>query len=250
MSGARSPELAVTGTFAADPRTQISQGRGGIETQMGPRTGEHNRTLGGAEHARRAALQRAHRVGTGAARRRAHRAAARRPAGAAAGLEDELKAIVASATGREVLTLLSATPRDRDLSAEVLLLSGEAPTTQQPPRSSAVDQVQAHARDSRSEAQAVRAEPRQARVKHKALRKYIHATRWRRRSLAESRARALVPDIAPDGSAESSPRPSDHQQPARGGPGMNHDDRPRSPSINRSPRSPRRCLLSASNKAW
>jgi len=60
--------------------------------------------------------------------------------------------------------MLSATRLDPDLSAEIFLLS-EAPTTER------VDEVQAWARGSWSEAHAVRAEARQARVKHQTLHK-------------------------------------------------------------------------------
>ena len=85
-------------------------------------------------------------------------------------LEDELKAIVANATAREVLTMLSATRLDPDLSAEIFLL-GQARTSEHPRMVQRVDQAKAFAGASRSDARAVRAEAQQARVKREELHK-------------------------------------------------------------------------------
>ena len=132
MDGARSPELAATGSFPADPLAQIcgelaaafrrKWGRGPAKTSAhwaGPNMlvvllydghTEQEKTLRAAGEiqqllAGRHALQQI--------------------------LEDELTAIVEIASGREVLTMLSATRLDPDLSAEIFLLS-QAPTTRRP----------------------------------------------------------------------------------------------------------------------
>jgi len=171
MDSARSPGLASTGKFAADPLAQIcgemagafrrKWGRGPANTTAhwaGPNVlvvllhnghTDHEKTIRAAGHIQqlldgRQLLQQI--------------------------LEDELKAIVESATQREVLTILSATRLDPDLSAEIFLLK-PAPITQHPPTVQRVDQAQTWARGSRSDAQAIRAEARQARVKRDTLRK-------------------------------------------------------------------------------
>jgi len=167
MDGARfygEPELAAAATIPAEPLMEIcgqvagafrrNWGRGPAETTAhwaGPNTlvvllhnghNEQEKTIRAAGHIKqlldgRQLLQQI--------------------------IEDELKAIVENATRREVLTVLSATRLDPDLSAEVFLL-GQGPATHHVPLVERVDRAKASVLGSRSDAQAARAEARQIRI--------------------------------------------------------------------------------------
>jgi len=172
VHGARSRELADTGTFLADPLAQIcgevagafrrKWGRGPSNTTahwaganvlvvlLHDGLTDHEKTIRAAGHTRllldgRQLLQQI--------------------------LEDELKAIVESATQREVLTMLSATRLDPDLSAEVFLL-GQPRPPYRPSTTSNGDQRRSKACDVVAEAHALLGEARQARANHDTLRNH------------------------------------------------------------------------------
>lgn len=83
-------------------------------------------------------------------------------------LEEDLKALVRRATGREVITVLSANRLEPDISAEVFLLRSES--VRGPELPSASRHARARARETQEQARAVRAEAAQARRKLQTLR--------------------------------------------------------------------------------
>jgi len=171
MQGPRSPELADTGMFLADPLAEIcgevagafrrKWGRGPSKTTahwaganmlvvlLHNGLTDHEKTIRAAGHIRLLldGRQLPQEI-----------------------LEDELKAIVESATQREVLTMLSATRLDPDLTAEVFLL-GQAPPAVPAASMSMDDETKIQVRDGVAETHALLGQARQARVKREPLRK-------------------------------------------------------------------------------
>jgi uncharacterized protein YbcI len=96
-------------------------------------------------------------------------------------LAEDLTAIVAQATGRDVLTMLSATRIDPDVTAAIFILDSSAPAPRHESDSAERQQIRDSAREARGDARALGAQAAQARRKLAEIIEYTDRGRSRAR---------------------------------------------------------------------